>query len=193
MQLGLGLIAAPVGTGHAFELEGLGIEFAGVGHVGACAEIPPLVAEGVEGDRFLQALQDFQLVGLVLGPDLGFGLPAGHRDALQGQAAANDLAHLFFDGLEIGFGERIRVVEVVVEAVLGPGTNGDPGRWKQLLDRHGHHMAHGVADLEQLRALAGFGQGDRSRLGAGNGRGHGSAGTGGNRSYAGPLGLEPWL
>jgi hypothetical protein len=39
-------------------------------HVGAGAEVPPVLSEGVEGDRFLEAFKDLELVGLVLGLDM---------------------------------------------------------------------------------------------------------------------------
>ena len=72
----------------------------------------------------------------------------------------DDPDHLLLDRLEISLGERIRIVEVVVEAALGPGADGDLRLGEQLLHRHGQHMAHGVANPQQLGAFAGFRQGD---------------------------------
>ena len=123
LQLGLGLITPPVGTGDTFQLKGLGIQLTGVGHMGAGAEVPPLFAEGIEGDWFLQSGQDFQLVWFVLGLDLLLGLSASHNEALQGQATANNFAHLLLNRLEIGFRERFGVVKVVIEARFRPGAN----------------------------------------------------------------------
>ncbi len=162
LQLGLGFITAPVRPCHALQLKSFGVELAGVLHVGASAEIPPVLSEGVEGDRILEAFQDLQLVGLVLGLDLGFRLSARHLDTLERDLFINDLDHPLLDRLEIGFGEGIGVVEVVVEPGFRPGPDGDAGLGEELLHRHGHHMAHRVADFEQLRAFAGFGQDHRS-------------------------------
>ncbi len=74
LQLGSGFVAAPVGAGNTFELEGLGVELSCVLHMGPCAEIPPLLPEGVEGDRLLQPFEDFELVRLVLSLDLGLSV-----------------------------------------------------------------------------------------------------------------------
>ena len=162
LQLGFGFITTPVGPRHALQLKSLGVELAGVLHVGAGAEVPPVLSKGVKGDRFLEAFQDLQLVGLVLGLDLGFRLSARHLDTLERDLLIDDLDHPLLDRLEIGFGEGVGVVEVVVEAGFSPGADGDAGFGEELLHRHGHHMAHRVADSEQLRAFAGFGQDHRS-------------------------------
>ena len=161
LQLGPGLIAAPVGAGHAFELKGLGVELAGVGHVGAGAEVPPVLTEGVEADGLVNAGQYLQLVGLVLGLDLRLRLGAAHLLALERQLFIDDPDHLLLDRLQVGFVEGIGAVEVVVEAGLGPGTDRDLGLGEQLLDRHGQHVAHRVADAQQLGAFAGFRQNKR--------------------------------
>ncbi len=160
LQLGFGFIAAPVGTGHAFQLEGLGVELPGVLHVRAGAEVPPLLTQGVKGDWLLQSFENLELVGLVLGLDLCLGFAAAHLHPFQRELPVDDLDHRLFDRLQIGFREGIGIVEVVIETVFGPGADGDACLGKQLLHRHGHHMAHGVADLQQLLIFAGFGQND---------------------------------
>ena len=167
LQLSSGLVASPVGAGNTFELKGLGVQLPCVLDMGTGAEIPPLIAQGVKGDRFLQTAQDLELVGLVLSPDFRFGLFAADFDALEGQSAADDLAHLLLDGLEIGFREGLRVVEVVIETRFGPGADGHLRGREELLHRHGHHMAHRVADLQQLLVFAGLGQNHRSCVGWG--------------------------
>ena len=172
LQLGFGFIATPIGAGDALELEGLGVEFAGVGYVGPSAEVPPLLAQGVETDRLADPRQDLQLVWLVLGLDPGLGFSAAYFDPLKRQTPANDLAHLLLDGLEIGLGEGIGIVEVVIEAALGPRADGDLGLGEELLHSHGQHVAHRVTDAQQLVAFAGFGQGDRCWLGAAWVHGH---------------------
>ena len=181
LQLGVVLVAAPVGTGNAFQVKGLGVELFGVADVGAGAEVPPLFPQGVETDGFLNARQDFELVGLVLGLDLLFGFGAAHFKALQRKLLVDELDHFLLDGLEVGLGEGIGIIEVVIEPVFRPGPDGHLGLGKQPLDRHGHHVAHGVADAQKLLALAGLGQMHRHhvlpritgcRLGS-SGRGHG--------------------
>jgi len=150
LQLGLGFIAAPVGPRHALQFEGLGVELTGVVHVGAGAEVPPILSEGVEGNRLLEAFKDLQLVRLVLGLDLGFSFGARHLDTLERDLFVDDLDHPLLDRLEIGFGEGVGVVEVVVETGFGPGPDSHAGFGEELLHRHGHHVAHRVADFEQL-------------------------------------------
>ena len=172
LQLGFGFIATPIGAGDALKLEGLGVELAGVGYVGPGAEVPPLLAQGVETDGLADPRQDLQFVRLVLGFDPCLGISAAYFDPLKRQTPANDLAHLLFYCLEIGLGEGIGIVEVVIKAALGPRANGDLGLGKELLHRHGQHMAHRVTDAQQLVAFAGFGQGDRCGLGAAWVHGH---------------------
>ena len=67
LQLGVVLVATPVGACDALKVKGLGVQFLGVADVGACTEVPPVLAEGVKADGFLDPGQNFQLVGLVLG------------------------------------------------------------------------------------------------------------------------------
>ena len=129
--------------------------------MGAGAEVPPVLTEGVEADGFVDAGQNLQLVGLVLGLDLRLGLGAAHLLALERQLFIDDPDHLLLDRLQVGFGEGIGAVEVVVEPGLGPGTDRDLGLGEQLLDRHGQHVAHRVADAQQLGAFAGFRQNKR--------------------------------
>ena len=161
LQLRFGFIASPVSACHAFQLEGLGIELAGVIHVGASTEVPPVLTKGVEGDRLLQSFKNLELVGLVLGFDFFLGLVAAHLDAFERQLLVDDLDHPLLDGLQVGLGEGIGIVEVVIETCFGPGADGDACLGKQLLHSHGHHMAHGVPNLQQLIAFAGLGQNHR--------------------------------
>ena len=158
LQLLAVLIAAPVGARHALQFEGFGIELAGVLHMGAGAEIPPLLPQGVEGDGLLQPFEDFEFVGLVLRFDPRFSFGAAHFNPLERQLLVDDLDHRLLDGLEVGLGEGVGIIEVVIEARFGPGADGHAGVGEELLHRHGHHMAHGMANLEQLRAFAGLGK-----------------------------------
>ena len=84
LQLGLGLVPPPVGPGHGLQIHGIGIDLGGVGHVGACAKIPPSIPQVVEGDGLPQVGQNLQLVGLANGFDSPPRLLATHLFTAEG-------------------------------------------------------------------------------------------------------------
>ena len=114
------------------------------------------MAVPVHADRLVarNGLDQLDLVGLVIVlielhraraiPDFGLYLVAG----------GDDLAHLLFDGLEIGVGKRLLPVEIVVPAVVDHRANGDLHVRPQLLHRAGHDVGAVVADkLQHLRLV----------------------------------------
>ena len=121
-----------------------------MGEVRAAAEVLP-VAVPVHSDRLIarNGLDQLDLVGLVVVlielhragaiPDLGLDRIAG----------GDDLAHLLLDGLEIGVGERLLPVEIVVPAVVDHRADGDFYVRPQLLHRAGHDMGAVMADQLQ--------------------------------------------
>ena len=120
------LVAAPVGPGEARELERLDRR--------AVLEMRPTteIGEGalrVQRDRSFRALGELDLVRLVLCPKALDRLVA--RNLLSNpDAPFLDLpAHLVLDRFEIGFRDRLRELEVVVEAVRDrrPDRNLDAG------------------------------------------------------------------
>ena len=147
------LVATPVRTGHALQLEEA--ELARGGHVGAdahvdegvgvaiCADDPALADLGgvlVVGFRGLDALDDLDLVRLV-GEEL-LGLGHRHLGTDERLVRLDDLAHLGLDAFEVVVAERraTREFEVVVEAVLDGGPDRELGSGEQS----GHGLRHHV-------------------------------------------------
>ena len=171
LELGLGGIAAPIGSGHGFQFDRLGVNFRGVFQVGAGAKIPPLIAQVINRDRFgFDVVEDFQLVRLPdrLNPALGF--LAGHLFANHRQLFVDDFDHLFFDRLQRLFTEGFGAIKIVVKAVFDPGADRHLSLGKQALHRHGHHVGSGVANFFQRFRFASFRQGDFINL-VGGGQG----------------------
>ena len=143
-------VAAPVGAGHAGELERL--DALGAGAVRAAAE----VGEGavaverdglhaVGGDEILDQLD---LVVLPLGTKALDRLGHGKLAALEGLVGGDVLAHLRLDALEVVLGQlhALGELEVVVEAVLDRRADGDLHPRIELQDRGGQHVGGVVAD-----------------------------------------------
>ena len=74
----------------------------------------------------------------------------------EGFVAGDDLAHLFFDGVEVFRRERLVAEEIVIEAVLDHRADGDLGAGPQRLHGFREHVRGVVADeLERARVVAG--------------------------------------
>ncbi len=151
LQLLVMLVALPVSAGDGKQLESL--DLGSVRHVRAAAEIDELRSQGVLGEDFAGALFD----QLALHP--GFGVLfesfflAG-VDALVGQVARLDLAHLLFDLLQIVGGEWGGAVEIVIEAVLDGRPDSEFGLGIQFQHGGCQQVGGGVAvDLEGFRDL----------------------------------------
>ncbi len=121
-QLGVLLVAAPVRAGEARQLERL--DRGGVLQVRAAAEVGE-VALGVERDRALGLARKLDLVRLGLRLEPRECLVS--RDLLARPAAAfGDLTpHLLLDRSKVVLGDRLRELEVVVEAVGDRGSDRD--------------------------------------------------------------------
>ena len=162
--------AAPVGGGHALQLEGL--DEAGVRQVRAAAQVLPDgvalavhvvvhaqlgladLGGGLGVERGLLVSDQFELVRLV--GLLGAGLLFGDRAAAERLRGLDDPLHALLDLLEILRGERILDVEVVVEAVLDDRTDAQLGVRADLLDRLGHDMRGRMAhDGQTILAVEG--------------------------------------
>ena len=156
LQLRVVGVAAPIGAGHVHQLERLA-EMPGRRQMRPDAQIDE-IALAVEAD--LLACRDLaDIFGLVALADAGeegdrgVALPDLAGDLL---VAADDLAHPLLDLLEVFRGERLVAGEIVIEAGLGRGAEGDLGLGIKLLDRLGHHVGGVVAqDLEPLGRFAG--------------------------------------
>src|SRR5215475_5432288 len=77
------------------------------------------------------------------------GLGVAHDAAAEALALPDDLAHLLLDGLEVVRAERLRHVEVVVEAVLDRRPDAELRLREQVLDGLRHDVrASGEGDVQ---------------------------------------------
>ena len=113
------------------------------------AEVDKVVL-AVDGDALVGAdgVEQLQLVRLVLLLEDLAGLVARHNLALQAGGFLYDGLHLLLDGVEVFAVERAEV-EIVEEALVGRGANGQLGLWEEVLYSLGHDMRGGVAKYGQ--------------------------------------------
>jgi hypothetical protein len=146
------LVPAPVGAGGGEELEGL--ELPGRGHVGAAAEVEE-VALAIDRDgRHREPAQDLHLERLAPLFEERDGPVARHLLPRERVVRLDDLAHGVLDAREILGRERLRLEEVVVEAVLDRGPDGDLHLREEALHRLRHHVRGGVAERGQGLGVA---------------------------------------
>ena len=167
-QLRVLLIAAPIGTRDAHQLEGGGVELAGRGQVRAAAHVEPVVARPVNGQFlvFGQFLGPFGLERLTLGCPFVDQLLTAPHFAAQRLVGADDLAHLFLDGGQIVHREglaRGRGHHVIIKAVIGCRAEGDLRAGKQRLHRLCEHVREIVA--RQFQCIGLVLRGDERQLG----------------------------
>ena len=142
------LVAAPVGAGHAEQLERR--YPARRLDVGAAAQVLE-VAVAIRGDRLVlgDAFDDLQLE-VVVGVHRP-GVVSRVLAVLEGQVARDHLGHAPLDLLQVVVGERARRQEVVVEAVVGGRAEGELYVGEHSRRHVGHHVGRGVANpLSQL-------------------------------------------
>ena len=146
-------VALPVCAGALDQLERL--DRAGCKQVWTCAEVHK-VALLVEGDLLAlgHAVDEQHLVGLALFLHQLLCLVAGQGEALELQIFLDDLLHLRLDGRQHGGVEGQIAVEVVVEAVVHGGADGQLDFGVEALDRLRQNVGRGVA--EDLLALLVF-------------------------------------
>src|SRR6266700_6016899 len=134
LQLGSVRVAAPIGTGHAHQLEGL-TEPAGRRQMRPNAQIDEF-ALAVDAD-LLRRRDLADILGLVALADAGeerdrpVAVPDLTGDRL---VAADDLAHPLLDAGEVFRGERLIAPEIVIKAVVGRRAEGDLAFGIELLD-----------------------------------------------------------
>ena len=168
-QLLVVLVAAPVRAGEPGQLERL--DRLRVLEVRAAAEVGE-VALGVEGDVALGGVDELDLVRLALPPRTA-ATASSARDLLaRPLAALGDLAlDLRLDPLEVGLGDRLGELEVVVEAVLDRRPDRDLHARVEPPHRLGEQVRRGMAeDVERVgvarRGWSGAGSGRRRRAAA---------------------------
>ena len=156
-------VAAPVGAGHARELERLDSLRARA--VRAAAEVGegpvPVERDGLDrvgGVGILhEVLDQLDLVVLALAPEALDRLGDRHVLALEVLVGLDVLAHLGLDALEVVLGQlgAVREVEVVVEAVLDRGADRDLHAGIELHHGGGEHVRGVVADQPEAVVVAG--------------------------------------
>ena len=135
--------APPVGAGHAEELDILHPGRAP--HMGAGAQVHKLALLVEADDGVLGEVADeLHLIGLALLLHEGDGFRTGQLKPLQLQILPLDLLHGFFDLLKVVGGEIEGGIEIVVEPVLGGGTDGQLHLGPEALDGLGQDMGSGV-------------------------------------------------
>jgi hypothetical protein len=156
LQLLVLLVAAPVGAGHAHELERA--ELVRVRHVRAATEVHPVTLP-VERDLLPgrnDVVDDLGLEVLALALEQGDRRVLGHDAALHRQGFADDPGHLGLDLREVFGAERRGARKIVVEAVLDHRPDGDLGVGKQALHGLGQQVRRGVPDdVERIGMLVG--------------------------------------
>ena len=157
LQLGIVLIAAPIGTGQLGQLKALTDMF-GRGQVRAAAEILPSRALMIDGDRLTvgQPPNDLGLIGLAHGFEISNGSVAVDHFTPDRLIALDDLTHTRFDLGQIIKAKGLIAGKVVIEAVLDIGTDGHLSAGEQFLNRLGQDVGRIVAnDLKGVLSVTG--------------------------------------
>ena len=122
---------------------------------------------GVQGDGLDalvpdQVLDQLDLVILALVPEMLDRLGHGQLGAHERLVGGDVLAHLGLDALEVCLGHRgpLRELEVVVEAVLDRGADGDLDPGVELHHRGGQDVGGVVADQPERVGIAVLGRDD---------------------------------
>ena len=140
LELGIGSVSLPVGSGNARELDGS--YTARTRRVRPTAEVDkfPLAVErerGVCGEPGFDVL-DFQR--LVQAPDDLNGFCPGHLHPLEGLVGLDDPPHLHFDRRQILVGDWPTGPHVVIKAFAHGRAEGEFHPFEEPHHRTGHHM-----------------------------------------------------
>src|SRR5712692_9062319 len=146
------LVAAPVGARGREQLEVLHV--ARGRHVRAAAEVDELALPVERHPGRVEPLEDLDLVGLAALAEEADRLLARELLALERIVRLRDLAHDGLDLLEVLGRERLRLREIVVEAVFDRGTDRHLHAGEQALHRLGHHVRGGVPEGRERRGIA---------------------------------------
>ena len=148
------LVAAPVRAGGVQQLEML--EIRSIRDVRSLAEVGERPV-GVRRDDLVGSLEvrePLELERIVHKALLRLGLR--HFLAHERQLLLGDLPHFLLERLEILGRERLRDLEVVVEAIFDRGAESDPGVGPQAAHRRGQDVRAGVTQhVERARILLG--------------------------------------
>jgi len=129
-----------------------------VGDVRAAAQVDELaLAVEAQAGILLEVVVDvLDLVSLIEVLDQAARLRGGPLEALEGLGGGDDLAHLLLDAREVLLAQRRVAVDVVIEAVLDGGAEGQLDAGEETHDRPGHDVGAGMAqDVEGLAVAVG--------------------------------------
>ncbi len=155
LQLLVVAVAAPVGTGHVHQLEGIGGHLPGMLKVWPAAQVLP-VAMPIHPDRLIlgDGVHQFDLERLVPGRIEGDGVGAAPQFGADRIAGVDDLLHPGLDRAQIFRAERFGPVEVVIPAVRDDRPDRDLHLRPQLLHGARHDMGEVMADqFQRLRLV----------------------------------------
>ena len=152
------LVAEPVGRRRAHELEGIGDDVAGIGHMRPAAQVAPAALAGLRIDVVVDGelgAADLHDIGTALASDetklerliaeLDRGRALFDDPAREPLPRFHDDDHALLEDLEVLRGERPIDVEVVVEAILDRRPDAELRLRKRVLDRLGEHVGGRVA------------------------------------------------
>ena len=154
------LVAAPVGSGHGGEFQGLDISR--VGNVRSAAEVRER-AVGVERDGAVLEVRDqFDLVLVALFGEGRQRLGLGDFAADQRLLVAGQLRHLVLDGRQVGLGDGHRRIHVVVESVFDGRSDAELDARVERLEGLGQQVRRGVPESVLALFVVPFVESDRS-------------------------------
>ena len=137
--------------------------------VSAAAEVREGVVAVVRDGLPLEAVDQLDLVGFPALLPESARLGQRQHVAAERMVAVGDLAHPLLDLSQVLLGEAVLGVEIVVEAVVDDGADGDLGPRIQVLHRLGHDVRARMAQVLRALRRAGIDRGLRGRLGLGRG------------------------
>ena len=131
------LVATPVCAGDAVQLERPRVDVLHVRDVAAAAKVP-IIAGFVEAD-LLAIFGEFidQLMLVFIARILFLGVLCGEHVPLELVPGRQDLAHLGLDLRQVRVGDRLRKLEIEIEAVVYGRADGALGVRPELHDRRG--------------------------------------------------------
>ena len=138
-------VTTPVSAGSAGQLNSVALDAAGGVQMGAGAQIGE-IALLVEADDcvFRQIVDELNLIGLVLFFHEFDSFSAGQLKALQFQLFLADFTHFCFQSSQIVGSEGSRSIEIIVEAVVDAGADGQLYIGMQSFHSLRQHVGAGV-------------------------------------------------
>ena len=155
---GVLFVAAPIGSGHGKQLEGL--HGSRGRKMRSAAEVEEIAAAVKRNGIGVYAFDEFHLVILAHAAEKLRGFRPAHDGALKGYVGGDDGAHFLFYGFQVVLGEGARSVEIVIETGRYGRTDGHPDPGEKLTHGRSHDMRRRMAqDLKPVFIIRGHGNG----------------------------------